>query len=277
MKNFAFFKKLLSRSVSHVGKGAERASALVALTALLALSACTNPQATTTPAEESNVSSEELTEETANYIGQTVTVRGEVENIVSDIAFLMADDEYFGREGILVINAGGEDFLVPDVGDTQVQVTGEVETFVMSTAADAYGLTLSPELYEDYENKPVVIAQSMALSPDPGEITAEPEKYYNQRIAVKGEIEEVLESGLFTLEDEELFGGEDLLVIPNGVPASTQDGEIVAVTGVLRPYVKADFERDYDLQWDLSVEENVEAEYSQKPVFVADEVYPSAL
>ncbi|WP_170943969.1 hypothetical protein [Leptolyngbya sp. BC1307] len=49
------------------------------------------------------------------------------------------------------------------------------------------------------------------------------------------------------------------------------------VTGVLRSYIRSDFDRDYDLQWDLSVKENIEAEYEQKPVFVADSIYPSAV
>ncbi|MEO0646454.1 MAG: hypothetical protein AAFZ17_09930 [Cyanobacteria bacterium J06650_10] len=253
------------------------AFSLLAAASILVLPACSTPQTETTPAEESNVTSEELIDETASYVGEEVTIRAEVEETVDDSSFLLADDDYFDGEAILVINASSEPFVIPDVGDTQVQVTGEVETFAMMTVAEEYGLTLSPELYEEYEEKPVIIAQSMALAPDVGDVAADPEAYYGQRIALEGEVEEVMESGLFTMDEDELFGGDDLLVIPTKGSEPVQDGGIVALTGVLRSYVTADFEKDYDLEWDLDITEKIEAEYEQKPVFVADGVYPSAV
>lgn len=42
---------------------------------------------------------------------------------------------------------------------------------------------------------------------------------------------------------------------------------------MLRPFVKAEFERDYDLTWDLDLQEELEAEYSEKPVLVVDSIY----
>ena len=80
------------------------------------------------------------------------------------------------------------------------------------------------------------------------------------------------------MEENGLFDGDALLVIPaaDSQPVQERDG-IVTLTGVLRPYIKAEFENDYDLQWDLSVKESIDAEYEQKPVFVADGVYPSAV
>ncbi|MGB5916273.1 MAG: hypothetical protein WBG63_15520 [Phormidesmis sp.] len=223
------------------------------------------------------MTSEELVEEPGNFAGEEVTIRSQVEETVDNSSFLIADDEYFDGEAILVINASSEPFVIPDVGDTQVQVTGQVETFAMATVADEYGITLSPELFTAYENKPVVIARSLALAPEVGEVAANPQMYYNQRIALQGEVEEVLESGLFTMEEDELFGGDDLLVIPPKDPATVEEGGIVALTGVLRPYIQAEFDRDYDFNWDLSVSEKINAEYEQKPVFVADSIYPSAV
>ena len=266
-------------TTSHGKTSARKAVALklMAAASLFLLPACSSPQAETTAAEEANVTSEELVENTLDYVGQEVSIRSEVEETVDDASFLIADDEYFDGEAILVINASSEPFVVPDVGESQVQVTGEVETFAMMTVADEYGLELSPELYEEYEAKPVIIAESIALAPDPGEIAANPELYYNKRIAVEGEVEELKESGLFTLDEDELFGGEDLLVIPPVGGEPVQENGIVTLTGVLRPYIKAEFERDYDLQWDLDVTTEIEAEYEQKPVFVADSVYPSAV
>lgn len=77
------------------------------------------------------------------------------------------------------------------------------------------------------------------------------------------------------MDEEQLFGANDLLVI--GVPITTVlDDKTATVTGKLRPFTLAEFERDYDLTWDLDVKKNLEAEYSEKPVFVADGTYPNA-
>ncbi len=260
-----------------IGKKALIFKTLVAASLVLLPACAAGPQSTTTSAESANVTTEELADDTNSYVGEEVTVRADVEEVVDETAFVMESEGFLNNERILVINASSEPFLIPDVGDSQVQVTGEVETFSMATAAEEYNLTLDPDLYGEYESQPVIIASSLALAPDPGDITANPENYYNQRIAVQGEVEDMLESGLFTIDEDELFSGEDLLVIPTQGTTTIQDGEAVVVTGVLRPYVKADFDKDYDLQWDLSVTESVEADYSQKPVFVADSVYPSAI
>lgn len=262
------------------GKGFRRSSVLKLVTAasIFLLPACTGPQSTTTPSEESNVTTEELADEPASYEGKEVTVRGEVDKTVDETSFLIDDGNLFEGEGVLVINATSEPFAIPDVGDSEVQVTGEVETFSSASTAEEYSLTLDPTLYADYENQPVIIAKSLALAPDPGDITANPEQYYNQRIAIEGKVDDIYQPDLFTLDEEKLFAGEDLLVLSPGVTAAAvKDNEIVAITGVLRPYIQSDFDKDYELQWDLSVKETIDAEYEQKPVFVADGIYPSAI
>ncbi|MGK7951265.1 MAG: hypothetical protein AB4368_21405 [Xenococcaceae cyanobacterium] len=48
------------------------------------------------------------------------------------------------------------------------------------------------------------------------------------------------------------------------------------VTIIVRPYIQSEFERDYDLTWDLDLQEKIEAEYREKPVLIVDSIYPSA-
>lgn len=139
------------------------------------------------------------------------------------------------------------------------------------------GLTLNPTLYADYASNPVVIAESIALSPDPDDITSDPEKYYNKQIAVQGKVNSELSPITFTMNEQQLFNNENLLVIAQGITPKTQEGDEVVVAGKLRPFVKAEFDTDYKLDWDLSVQKQVEAEYTKKPVFVADGVYPAAM
>ncbi len=253
------------------------AASLVLAASVSVLSACGPAETTTVEDGVENVTTEEVAGGAEGLIGQTVSIRSEVEATVGESSFLLEDDRLFGGEDILVINASGEPFVLVDGDDTDVQVTGEVQQLVLADVEEEYNLGLDPTLYVDYEDRPVVIAQSIALSPDPGDITSDPEKYYNQRIAVEGEVEEKYSPTTFTLDEEQLFGAEDLLVLTQGATPETQDGERVAVTGILRPYVKEEFDKDYDLDWDLSVEEQIEVEYTEKPVFVADGVYPSAM
>ncbi len=253
------------------------ATSLVLAASMSVIAACGPAETETEQEAADNVSVEEVASGTEGLVGETVSIRGEVEETVDDTSFLLEDDKLFGGEDVLVINASGEPFVLIDGDDTEVQVTGEVQQLVIADFETEYSLTLDPTLYADYEDRPVVVAQSIALSPDPGDITSDPEKYYNKRIAIQGEVEDKLSPTTFTLDEEQLFAGEDLLVLTQGATPDTQDGESVTVTGILRPYVKAEFDTDYDLDWDLSVEEQVEAEYSEKPVFVADGVYPSAM
>ncbi|MGB3203335.1 MAG: hypothetical protein WBA99_20690, partial [Nodosilinea sp.] len=138
-----------------------------------------------------NVETEEVVENTDSYIGQTVTIRSEPLEVVGDSSFTVSDEQFFGTEPILVINATGEQMMLPEDDDVKVQVTGEVRNFVIADVEREYGLTLDPTLYTDYEEQPAIIAESIALAPEPGEITSNPDQYYGEVLAVTGEIEEV--------------------------------------------------------------------------------------
>ena len=227
--------------------------------------------------EAENVTTEEVAEDTEALIGQTVTIRSDALEVIEPASFTVGDDEFFGGEEILVINASGEIFELPE-DDTEVQITGEVAEFVFADIESEYDLDLDPDLYVDYEGQPAIIAQSLAPAPEPGEIAENPDRYYGQILAVTGEVETVYGENTFTLDEDELFGGEDLLVVvTNPTEAPIEDGETVAVTGELRPFIVSEFETDYDLTWDLDIQEEIEAEYSERPVLVVDRVYPSAI
>lgn len=234
-----------------------------------------------------NVQTEEIAENTEGYIGQVVTIRSAPVEKVGDNSFTVNDEQFFGSEPILVINASGEPLLLPE-DDVEVQVTGEVRNFVISEVDQEFNLTLDPNLYEEYEDQPVIIAQSIALAPEPGEISENPEQYYGETLAVTGEVEDIQSEGTFTLQEDQLLGANNLLVIyaqpKAGSPAAQAappptitDDEQVAVTGVLRPFIIAELERDYDLTWDAGVQQQLETDYSERPVLIATQIYPSAI
>ncbi|HEY9768832.1 MAG TPA: hypothetical protein V6C71_10100 [Coleofasciculaceae cyanobacterium] len=229
--------------------------------------------------QDNNVTTEDVSENTQALIGKTVTIRSEPLQEIGTNAFTVNDEEFFGSEPILVVNSSGELFTFPE-NDTEVQVTGEVRNLVVADLNREYDLDLDPDLYVDYENRPAIIAQSIAPAPQPGEIAENPQQYYGQGLAVTGEVENLYNSNTFTLDEDELFGGKDLLVlVRNGNTANTsvQEDQTVAVIGVLRPFVAADLEREYDFNWDEGFVRQLEAEYKTRPVLIVDRVYQSAI
>ncbi|MEG3850864.1 hypothetical protein QT971_27540 [Microcoleus sp. herbarium19] len=255
----------------------------LALAATL-LQACNTPQREATapapaPAPPGSVATttENVVDKTAQLIGQTVTVRSEPVRKLGPSTFTISDDKFFGNESILVVNSTGKPFVLPAESGQEIQVTGTVRRFVLADIEREYKLGLEPNLYAEYESKPAIVAQSMALAPKPGELTSDPQKYYGKTLAVSGEVESIRSPNSFTLDEEKLIGGQDLLVVYAVPKPNVREGEKVAVTGVLRPFVVAELERDYDLQWDLTLKQKLEAEYSNKPVLVATGVYPSAI
>lgn len=228
-----------------------------------------------TPAE--NVTTEDLSENLDYYLGETVSVRNEVEELVGDYAFLLENDQLFGGEETLIINASGQPVDLVEGEDTDVQVTGEVRELILADLEAEYGFDLDDEIFVEYEQQPAIIAQSIALAPDPDDISDNPEQYYYRRLAVNGDIDTVIGENVVTLDDEELFGGENLVAISPNQPLTVVEDEEVVMTGVLRPLIISEIEQEYNLTWDLDLEEQIEAEVQDRPVFIIDSVYPSAM
>ncbi|MCA1994192.1 MAG: hypothetical protein LDL41_19420, partial [Coleofasciculus sp. S288] len=199
--------------------------------------------------------------------------RSEVEKIVGAQAFTIDDEQLFSGEEILVVNASGVPFRVPTDG-TELQVTGEVREFDITTIAREFNLDFDPNTYLEYEDKPVIIAKSFALAPKPGEITRNPGKFYNQVIAVEAEVEKTFGPITFTLDEDRLIGGSDLLVLkPLSSPTSVEENEKVVVIGVLRPFVVSELDREYELTKDLNLQRRLDLEHRNKPVLLAKDIF----
>lgn len=256
-------------------KGAAIALAFLAMF----LPACTtNNEQVGGPTAQTNVTTEEVADKTNALLGKPVTVRSEVDKKVGANSFTIGDEKLFGSEKILVINASGAPIVLPD--DIKLQVTGTVQKFVVAEVEREFNLDLEPEIEVEYKDKPVIIAQSIALAPEPGEVTKNPSAFYGKTIAVKGEVEDIVSPNSFRLDEDGLDGvidNKDLLVLNTAPGQTVTDNQKVVVTGVLRPFVLADFERDYDLNWDLTVQRKLEAEYTQKPALVTKSVFPVAV
>lgn len=225
---------------------------------------------------DSNTTLEELEEGATGLIGEEVTVRGLINEIEPGMSFTMNEEgDIFAEDEILVINVSGE--MLPDMlaEDIEMQVTGEVGQFVYADVNSLYDLDLDPDLYVDYEDRPVIFATSSAPSPSIGDISKNPEEFYSREVAIEGQVREIKSDRAFTMHEGGIIGTDNLLVVNvTGEPIPAEEQRVV-VTGMLRPFVVADLERDYDLTWDAGVVEELEAEYSQKPALVVDGIYPA--
>lgn len=256
-----------------------RGAMLLALTVVL-LAGCGGRREETTVQERRDVTPENVTRNTNRYIGQVVTVRGQPLEKIGTDTFTLENRQFFGDQPALVVNATGKTFVYPTDG-TDIQATGEVRNFVTSEVARQYNLGLDTNAYVKYENQPALIARSLAVSPKPGDLTRDPGRYYGKPLAVTGQVQDVSGTNAFTLSEDRLFGGQNLLVLratgDTTNQAAVQNGESVAVTGVLRPFSVADLEREYKLDLDPATRQRLETEYANKPVLIADGVYLSAI
>jgi hypothetical protein len=271
-------------------------SVVLALTALV-LPACANnnqqagvpertAEETETPttsqpvAEKENITAPNVSEKTNALIGKLVTVRSQPINQVSDKVFTITDREIFSGERIVVVNNTGQPVNLPIPQDARLQVTGTVAKFNSNAINQQYGLDLAQDSYREYEGRPAIIAQSIALAPVPGEIGEQPQTYYNKVIAVPADVARVYSPNAFVLEDDTLLGNNPLLVLvtnqlKEGAPI--KQGERIVATGTLRPFVVTELERDYKFGWDAQLQNQLETEYSKKPVLIVEGIYPSAL
>lgn len=120
---------------------------------------------------EAGVTVDAITDNPDQYMGQTVTLTGEVEEAFGSTAFRMGSDGLGG--GIIVVappnsTSGVSGFMGFNQSD-MVQVTGTVQEAVITDLEQEYGLDLDPELDVEIEDQePVIVAESISITPGTG-------------------------------------------------------------------------------------------------------------
>lgn len=278
-------KTLLKRRSTLGFRGGAMAIALTALT----ITACQTPQDTTTtaPTTEQTTQDQQATQlddvqvgdlagNLEDYLGQTVSVRGEVVEVIGDNAFVIRGDGLFGGDDVVVFGPTDSPLMLPGEDITErVQVTGQVQEVVIGQQGQQ-GMTLDEETYGQYEGNPAIMAESIALAPEPNEISDNPEAFYNQVIAVDAEIGEQYDNNTFSISGAEFFGGSNILVVGESanVASNIRDDGDVVILGTLRPFNAEELERDYNLTWDENLRQTIQSDYGEDPVLVAERVYP---
>ena len=222
------------------------------------------------------------------FYGLPVSVHARVGEVKSANSFTLDDNTWLSGPDILVL------IPKPQPGATlgrsdYVTVTGQLRRFVRAELERDYdwfgGI---PDLNVDFESRPVLVADVVRTSDgtelavddqkitrifvaSPGEIADTPGRFYGRSVSVQGDVEDVKSQRMFTLDEDKLFAGPDVLVL-NPFPAfAVGDHETVAVVGIVRPFAVAEFERDYD--WFNATDYGVALEqFERRPVIVAHSI-----
>ncbi|KAF3885272.1 MULTISPECIES: hypothetical protein [Nostocales] len=217
----------------------------------------------------------DITSNTDDYIGRTVTIISKPFKKVGSSSFTVSDSRFMSGEPFVVVNTTGVPFDLPQNKDVKVQVTGEVRNLEIPRIERDYNLDLQDEYFKDYLNKPVIIAQNIIQSPTPGQITSNPKRFYGKTLAVRGEVDNIQSPVLFTLDENYIVGAQDLLVFLKPSPQQEiQKDQTVMLVGELRPFNVNEIEQAYNVKWDERVKAQLEADYRNKPVFIASAIYP---
>lgn len=107
-----------------------------------------------------------------------------------------------------------------------------------------------------------------------GKLAKDPGKFYGKTVTVKAEVEKVVDNHAFTLDEDALLAGSDVLVlVPKGLANLVRKDDKVIVTGEVRRYVVADLDRDYDWFEDGKiVKVETDVDFKTRPVVIATSI-----
>ncbi len=125
------------------------------------------PEGVAAPVAEATLTIGELAANPAAYLGQTVTVRGPIEEVITPSAFSLDEDAAFGGgidNDVLVI---GAQQALPGLGEqsagTEVAVTGVVRQVNVPALEQELGYDLDDALFRNHTFRPAIVAQSIQL------------------------------------------------------------------------------------------------------------------
>jgi hypothetical protein len=228
-------------------------------------------QSASSPAKP--ISAAQVAANPREFQNRKITVRSRPVQRLGVNSFKVRDGFFSQQEPLLVVNASRTPFNLP--ANVDVQITGQVRDFVISDIERDYKINLNEDLHGNYVGKPVLIAENITLAPQPNQVTQAPQQFYGKTIAVAGEVENVKNPILMTLQKDEFIKGKDLPVLMTSSPkVAINKGQKVAVVGEVRPFVATEIERDYNFSWNPNVKQQLESEYRDTPVLIAEAVYP---
>jgi len=270
---------------------------------------------TLTAGTDMTISAGKLAKNAKDFYGKTVTVKAEVEDVIDPRSFTLDEDAILAGADVLVLVPAGytgtlaHDQVVTVTGKVRPYVTAELERDY-DWFKDGKIVTTKTDV--DFKTRPVLVATSLKLADgrellaggavsmsaeeharhvkmagdhklsgdhgitmSAGKLAKDGKKYYGQNVTVRAEVEDVLDSHSFTLDEDAVLAGPDVVVlVPSGFDAtSLAHDQIVVITGKVRPFVTAELEKDFD--WFRNgkiVTMSDKIDYKTRPVLVAETI-----
>jgi hypothetical protein len=115
---------------------------------------------------------------------------------------------------------------------------------------------------------------TMATPISAGKLARDAKDFYGKTVTVRAEVEDFLGDNMFTLDEDSILAGSDVLVlVPRGVTGNLARDQKVVVTGKVRPFVETDLDRDFD--WfdnGKLVNVKTKVDWKTRPVIVAETI-----
>jgi hypothetical protein len=257
------------------------------------------------------VSAGKLAKNSKDYYGKSVTVQAEVEDVLGGHMFTLDEDALIAGSDVLVLVPGGVTGTL--VHDQKVIVTGEVRPYVETDLDRDFDFFENGKLVDvktkvDWKTRPVLVARSIrtvngvdlmtgtksasmpvstsshtamhstgsttATTISAGKLARDAKDFYGKTVTIRAEVEDVLDSNMFTLDEDSILAGSDVLVlVPRGITGSLAKDQKVVVTGKVRPFVDTDLDRDFDWFDDGKlVNVKTKVDWKTRPVIVAETV-----
>jgi hypothetical protein len=258
--------------------------------------------------DKGTISAGKLAKDAKNYYGQTVTVKAKVQDVLGAHSFTLDEDALLAGHDVLVLLPAGS---LPTglKHDDHVLVTGMVRRYVTSELEKDYDWFKDGEIVKsstkiDFDTRPVLVATSVRMAGDahamhhgkasdrgaeiqrtgievvtPSKLSKDGKKFYGQTVTVRGEVEDVIDSRTFTLDEDSILPGPDVLVlVPKGVASTLVQDQVVTIVGTVRPYVLAEIKKDYDWFEDGKIVQRMgdKVDLKTRPVLVATSVRTAA-
>jgi uncharacterized protein YdeI (BOF family) len=223
--------------------------------------------------DDNTISFSDIADNPEAYVGQQVTLSGEVSQAIDANTFRMDEDNWLDIGDDLLVVLRGEAERPANLQDeTNVQVTGEVRTFNQTELEQELGLSFDPALAGDWANQAVIIADQVYVQATLSDIDDNPDAYLGNRVSVFGAVEEVYGPGQIRLEDPQLFAGDDVLVLLRDQSAAVNEGDYLRVTGLVQRFNQTEVEQELG----VSLEGDWLSGWTDRTVIIADTVLSRA-
>ena len=217
-----------------------------------------------------------------DYVDQTVSVNGTVEDFISSRSFTLTSDNADGS----ILVAGAPDVFPNNLyNDSLVQVTGTVRMVDPDDQSEfdpsELGLNFSDDELSQFEDEPIIVAETINTDTDAGtsgnrtpvgDIANDPAAFAGQQVSVTSEIGDILDPLSFTLEAGD--SGNDILVVgaSDSMPNYMAADAIVRVQGDVVIFDTEDEDLFRDAGIDADPSDSVYSPYDGRPAIIASSV-----